>query len=235
MQLRGKSMRLQLTSQFVAFIDLLGFSEMVRVDCESANEPKYLELLHNAHLRASEIFGQDLDAGLIQFSDSIVLSRPFDLDALPTFIASIASWQRGLLRDGLLCRGGVTFGKHFVKDRFLFSKGLIDAYQLESTQAKYPRIVISENLLELASPTVDVSKLALIKEEDGITFIDYLNLGDNTGEKTALEAAAKNVIDTAPRGSTSVQEKMRWLARYADHKLGCTLAGPRFATVSLNR
>lgn len=224
-------MSLQLSTHFVAFIDLLGFSEMVRSDCESAHEPRFLELLHNAHLRAAKIFGQESETEVIQFSDSIVLSRPFRLEVLPAFLGSIATWQRDLLLDGLLCRGGVTFGKHFAADRFLFSKGLIDAYHLESTHAKYPRIVVSENLLELATPVVELTALPLIKEDDGIAFIDYLHIADGQIGRADLIAAAKRVIDIAPATNTSVQEKMRWLARYSDHRLGSELAGPRFAGV----
>ncbi|WP_155637040.1 hypothetical protein [Burkholderia multivorans] len=223
-------MPLQLESHFVAFIDLLGFSEMVRADCESSHEPKYLELLYAAHRRAAALFSKDLDSGLTQFSDSIVLSRPFDLPSLPNFISTIAIWQRSLLLDGLLCRGGVTFGKHFVKDRFLFSKGLIDAYRLESTQAKYPRIVVSENLLQLAQPTVDPGDLNLIREEDGIAFIDYLAIG-SPDEKDKFNTSIQRVIAASPNRDSSVQEKMRWLARYADHKLGTKLSGPRFSVL----
>lgn len=221
-------MPLQLSSHFVAFIDLLGFSEMVRSDCESSNPPKYLELLYDAHVRAAALFGKDLDAGLTQFSDSIVVSRPFDLPALPNFISTIAAWQRSLLADGLLCRGGVTFGKHFVKDRFLFSQGLIDAYHLESKQAKYPRIVVSEDLLQLAVPTVDIGALKLLKEDDGVAFVDYLAV-DDPAQIGGLAAAAEALITKSQGGVASVQEKMRWLARYADHKLGTMLSGPRFA------
>jgi hypothetical protein len=221
-------MPLLLSSHFVAFIDLLGFSEMVRSDCESSDPPKFLRLLHDAHLRAAAIFGQDLDFGLTQFSDSIVLSRPFDLQSLPNFISSIALWQRSLLKDGLLCRGGVTFGKHFSKDRFMFSKGLIDAYNLESTQAKHPRIVVSENLLQLASPKIKIEDLKLVKEEDGVTFIDYLST-DSDEEKSLLTQAVQLAISRSPNGNASVQEKMRWLARYSDHRLRTNLSGPRFA------
>ncbi|MBR8061538.1 hypothetical protein KDX32_00300 [Burkholderia ambifaria] len=223
-------MPLQLESHFVAFIDLLGFSEMVRIDCESSHEPKYLELLYTAHLRAATLFSKDLDSGLTQFSDSIVLSRPFDLPSLSNFISTIAIWQRSLLLDGLLCRGGVTFGKHFVKDRFLFSKGLIDAYHLESMQAKQPRIVVSENLLQLAQPTVDIGALNLIREEDGIAFIDYLAI-DNQDEKDKFNTSIQGVIAASRNSDNSVQEKMRWLARYADHKLGTNLSGPRFSVL----
>ena len=223
-------MALQLSSHFVAFVDLLGFSEMVRADCESSHAPKFLEILHEAHLRAAALFGKNLEGGLTQFSDSIVLSRPFDLNALPDFVSSIAEWQRGLLNNGLLCRGGVTFGKHFVKDRFLFSKGLIDAYHLESTQAKFPRIVLSENLLQLAVPTIDVGSLKLLREEDGVAFIDYLAVED-TKQSGELAVATETVIKGSLGGSASVQEKMRWLARYADFRLGTKLSGDRFSSM----
>lgn len=220
-------MPLQLTSHFVAFIDILGFSEMVRHDCESSGGPKYLEILHQAHLRASPILGKDLDAGLIQFSDSVVFSRPFDLSELAGFLSALAQWQKALLVDGLLCRGGVTFGKHFVKDRFMFSKGLIDAYQLESSQARYPRIVVSENLLELASPIIDVAKLQILREEDGLAFVDYLADG-SPEEAESLVAAITALITGTNTASASVQEKLRWLARYSDFKFQSKLAVPAF-------
>lgn len=220
-------MTLELSSHFVAFIDILGFSEMVRADCESSSPPKHLELLYNAHLRAVGTLGRDLDAGLIQFSDSIVFSRPFDLSQLDGFVSAVAAWQQSLLVDGLLCRGGVTFGKHFVKDRFMFSKGLIEAYHLENMEAKYPRIVVSENLLQLAAPAVDTTKLKLIREDDGIAFVDYL-YHYTLDDRCILNSAIARVIEEAKFGVASVQEKMRWLARYSDYRLGSTFSGPMF-------
>lgn len=223
-------MPLQLTSHFVAFIDLLGFSEMVRSDCESSDSPKNLELLHDAHLQASAFLGRDMEAALIQFSDSIVFSRPFDLNVLDQFVSTVATLQKLLLRKGLLCRGGITFGKHFVKDRFLFSKGLIDAYRLENEQARYPRIIMSDNLLQLASSVVNVATFRILKEDDGLVFVDYL-FSDSTKEKTELELAVRSILDNSPTGSASVQEKMRWLARYTDYKMGTNLSIPKFTAL----
>ncbi len=199
---------------------------MVREDCESAAEPKHVSRLYDAHLRAATTLGKDLESGLIQFSDSIVFSRPFDLTALDAFIAAVAAWQKSLLVDGLLCRGGVTFGKHFVKDRFMFSKGLIDAYRLESTHAKMPRIVISDDLLQLASTKVDLEKLKILREEDDVYFIDYLS-AESDYEITSLKTSVENVIYKT-HGGASVKEKMRWLAHYADFKLGTKLSSPQF-------
>lgn len=224
-------MTLQLGTHFVAFIDILGFAEMVRVDCESSDPPRHLQLLYDSHMRAISLFGKDLESGLIQFSDSIVFSRPFDLGKLEGFLNDIATWQKSLLLDGLLCRGGITFGKHFVKDKFLFSKAMIDAYVLESSRARFPRIVVSDDLLQLASSTVKIGSLKLHKEDDGATFVDYLRWV-NEEEKNKLVTAVKSITSEASELSSSVQEKSRWLSRYADHALGASLSPPQFATVS---
>lgn len=224
-------MPLSLESHFVAFIDILGFSEMVRHDCESSSGPKYLDILYRAHQRAAMVFGNDLDAGLIQFSDSIVFSRPLKLEAIGGFINSIATWQKLLLIDGLLCRGGVTFGKHFVKDRFMFSKGMIEAYHLESLQARYPRIVVSQNLLDLVSEKVAETELQIVREEDGLALVDYL-VTDSKDETELLVKQVEALISNTNSASASVQEKMRWLARYSDFKLNSSFTVPHFKAPS---
>jgi hypothetical protein len=223
-------MTLHLGSHFVAFIDILGFSEMVRADCESSDPPRYLQLLHDSHLRAIGLFGRDLEGGLMQFSDSIIFSKPFDFGQLAIFIDAVSSWQKSLLLDGLLCRGGVTFGKHFVKDKFLFSKAMIDAYVLETSQARFPRIVVSNDLIELASAEIPISSLNLCKGDDGAIFVDYLRYTTDA-EKETLAKAVIGVTSGAEKLSSSVQEKLRWLTRYADHTLGTTLSPPHFIPV----
>lgn len=220
-------MALTLDTHFVAFIDILGFSAMVKSDCESVEAPRYLELLYSAHVRANTLFAQDLDATLIQFSDSIVLSRPFDMSKLKGFLETIAKWQRMLLLDGLLCRGGITFGKHFSKEKFLFSKAMIDAYHLESLKARYPRIIISEDLLQLAKTSVSLDELPLVHQDDGAAFVDFLITDESASAKNIIAAVAA-IKEKANHEPSAVQEKINWLLRYADHKLESSSAPPQF-------
>jgi hypothetical protein len=224
-------MALQLTSHFVAFVDILGFSAMVQADCETADTLKYLPLLHDAHLHALTLLGTDLETGLIQMSDSVVLSKPFNLHQLSSFLEAIAAWQRELIIRGLLCRGGVAFGKHFVKDRFLFSKAMIDAYNLERSHAKFPRIIVSTDLIELARGQVDIASLRLLKEEDGAFFINYLHVQDANLQVKLKNSIIKLIAETK-NTSSDIQEKMRWLARYSDYELGTTLASPQFEDIA---
>lgn len=223
-------MPLELQSHFVAFIDILGFSEMVRLDCESSSPPKYLQVLYDSHVRANALFAQDLDAGLIQFSDSIVFSKPFNLEALPGFLKSIGDWQQSLMLNGLLCRGGVAFGKHFVKDKFLFSKAMIEAYFLENSKARFPRIVVSEDLLQLASSTISINQLYLRREDDGAVFVDFLRT-DSEDMREKLVTSVSELLKGIEKTNSAVQEKLRWLARYADHALDTKIAVPQFSTI----
>lgn len=220
-------MALALDTHFVAFIDILGFSAMVQSDCESFEAPKYLELLYSAHVRANSLFAKDLDATLIQFSDSIVLSRPFDMSELKGFLETIAKWQRMLLLDGLLCRGGITFGKHFSKEKFLFSKAMIDAYHLESTKARYPRIIISEDLLQLAKTSVSLDELPLTHQDDGAAFIDFLTI-DEAASADAIVVAVSVIREKTKHEPNAVQEKINWLLRYTDYKFNSLSAPPQF-------
>lgn len=201
---------------------------MVKSDCESSDNPVFLERLYSAHNKAKQILGQDPDANLIQFSDSIVFSKPYSASSFEDFVSTVATWQRELLMSGLLCRGGITFGKHFVDDKFLFSKAMIDAYHLESQQARYPRILISTDLLQLVKPKVYVNNLPLINEDDGVCFIDYITENSEV-PSNALESAVTRILNDTKSSSPSVQEKLRWLARYTDHKLNSNLSRPAFS------
>lgn len=53
----------------VAFVDILGFSDMVRSDCENKNGSlKFSEILKNINLETKEITG----CSITQFSDSVI-------------------------------------------------------------------------------------------------------------------------------------------------------------------
>lgn len=220
-------MSLQLISHFVAFIDILGFSAMVKADCESADDPKYLPLLYDAHIQAVTLLGNDVEAGLMQFSDSIILSKPFDLQQLGSFLNIISRWQRELLLRGLLCRGGIAFGKHFVKDRFLFSKAMIDAYRLESLHAKFPRVLVSNDLIELARGQIDIDKLSILKEDDDAIFVNYLKVSDIEIQKSLRNSITK-IIEKTKNSGPDIKEKIRWLSRYSDYIINTNVSIPQF-------
>lgn len=214
-------------NSFVAFIDLLGFQTMVNYDASRPDHDSfYLEKLYEAHLRAKESLGKVENSTVTQFSDSIVLARPFNPSAFPDFLAQIAAYQKDLLLNGLLCRGGISFGRHFQREDFIFSKALVEAYLIESREAGNPRIVVAQDLVELLSDRVDFMG-SLIRESDGYYFVNYLQYVDGD-ERMELGARIRGIIERSEGGSASIAAKLRWLERYSDYSLGRNDASPQF-------
>jgi len=220
-------MTVELKLHYVAFLDILGFKEMVRHDT-LGEEHQYLSLLFKCHQSAAQIFSDDPECLVTQFSDSIVVSKPYEPSTFQWFATRVAEYQRLLLDEQLLCRGGVAIGKHFSNGSFTFSAGLITAYSVESQAARYPRVVISPDVMELLFPDRKFLPNFLILEDDGLAFIDYIGLTVRKKPKK-LESSISDVVAKLLNNTTpSVREKGLWLAAYSDAILGTTLSRPKF-------
>ncbi len=159
--------------RLVAFIDILGFKEIVK---QSENDLSKVELIYSVlnYLKNWEIT-EKWDLKLVEieedaqkrdvenfdirgktnstsFSDSIVVSVKVDNNVnemTSTLIVNLAYIGAVLFEKGILIRGGLTIGNLVHNDNgTVFGQGLIDAYQLESNYAKYPRIILSDKLLK---------------------------------------------------------------------------------------
>lgn len=144
----------------VAFIDILGFSDLVS---RSVHDTEFLWKLDQAlrivdhqgrawaaHAFANPASSQEdnsarlaaLDFRSQTFSDCMVLSQRGTF-VVPLFI-SIAQLVMALLDLGVLVRGGVCFGPLYHDGSVVFGPALVEAYHLESACAKSPRILVSE-------------------------------------------------------------------------------------------
>lgn len=203
---------MELKTHIVAFIDLLGFSSMVSYDCEKPEgEQKFISKLFDVHKKTKEISNNLEGMSLTQFSDSVVLSLPYSRENFKAICKIISDYQYELLCSGILCRGGVSYGKHFSTEDFLFSHGLIDAYCIESKLAVNPRVVISKPLIELVyGNPKNVNCSFLIQENDGLFFLKYLN-GETYAENRSV---VSNVLPEKLSDNPSVRAKQIWLIDY---------------------
>jgi hypothetical protein len=209
-------MSIELKQYLVAFIDLLGFSSMVAHDCSSPNgEQRYIESLHDCHIETKGLKAEYPDLQLIQFSDSVVFALPYSSNNYISIISIISDYQYNLLKKGILCRGGVSYGKHFFEEDFLFSNGMIEAYRLESQVAVSPRVVVSSDLFELVKPILAANQTVatLLFEQDGLWFIDYLSGRDATETWESISKAIPSELSK----SSSIRSKQIWLIDYYNH------------------
>lgn len=167
-----KDNALKYERRLVAFIDILGFKEIVKQseyetskveliysvlnylkdwEVPSSWNLKLVEIEEDAQKKGVDKFDISKKTNSTSFSDSIVVSVKVDNnvnEVASTLIVNLAYLGAVLLEKGILFRGGLTLGNILHSDNgTVFGQGLIEAYFLERNNAKYPRIVLSDKLI----------------------------------------------------------------------------------------
>jgi hypothetical protein len=148
----------------VAFIDILGFKDIVKANDKSKNDDIIFELqlaleqafkksiTTNKHWVDNELLKEKLKHK--QFSDNIYISFDFkddysDYELAVYMVTTIAAhYQRIMLTKGFYVRGGIATGTVYFDEYMIFSNALIKAYEIESKIAKYPRIIIDDGVIK---------------------------------------------------------------------------------------
>jgi hypothetical protein len=173
----------------VTFIDVLGFTELVRSD------PSGDEVLRVAS--SFRLYGtEDLDGRrasqrgtAIQFSDCVLRCTPpreedegvSSLDILEE-IEDLTYLQGELAAQGILLRGGIAVGPAHIGADGVFGPAVVDAYTLENKHALYPRIVLHPDVTNRFSTEGHSGRGVYAKDQvlltrasdDGLYFVDYL-------------------------------------------------------------
>jgi hypothetical protein len=168
------------------------------------------------------------------FSDHIVISYPLrkmtqGMEAREESTAASASYNNVsvllqritfcALRLGLLIRGGATIGKLFHDKGVVFGDALIEAYDLESKAAIYPRVVLAP---KVTSRAFWLPSPHLRQDADGLFYFDYLKpllhgIESGPGAKDWIQATI-STIDSKRRQLTTADRvgdlaKWNWFAK----------------------
>lgn len=205
-------MEIRLDYHFVLFLDILGYKNIIyRASNGPSTISNSLNNLHAAFSESKARYGGIEGYDIKQFSDSVILSAPFDIDNADSFLHEVAVTQRLMLKYGILTRGGVAIGKHFQENDFVASQAVIDAYEIEQSVAKFPRVVVTENFLSLCYPKKNYSGAPLSSFIDGAHSVDYLR------DPESVEGARESIISLWASSSEldwSAREKIFWMAEY---------------------
>lgn len=147
----------------VAFIDILGFSHLVN---EGATDDHAFRAIEEAlgKIEAQKAHIPNSKAPkmkIMNFSDTIVMWAGTDSVDFWSVFLTAAGLTTKLLYKGILCRGAITIGgihsksltSQEVKSDSIFGPAIIEAYRLEKSVAKFPRIVLSESAFKKAIET----------------------------------------------------------------------------------
>lgn len=227
---------------FVAFFDILGFSEVVSRDVGDEEVRETIERFDGAlrGLRGRFANRWSWETGeftVKMFSDCICVSvaaDPANVDAFFHEIAYLQSWM--CLEAGIALRGAATVGRHFVNDQMIFSEALVEAYKLEQNKTTPPCIIIADNLHKYIMSNYQDSEIAWVNaahfqqgyvmrdDYSGRLFLDYLNFmpasADN-GQKLRTHRAW--IIDNLARHQNVLRVviKYEWLRDY--HNSWCEI------------
>lgn len=166
---------LKYEKRIVAFIDILGFKEIIKASEFNSSKLKLIyetllflktrekpeewnlqliEIEEDAQKKGVENFDIASKTSCTCFSDSIVVSVHVGdnniNEVASTLIANLSLIGAKLMTERILFRGAITIGNIIHKDNGLvMGQALIDAYQIETNISKNPRIILSNKLLGL--------------------------------------------------------------------------------------
>ena len=240
--------------RFVAFIDILGFSDIVRKSERSRGSInliyeslkflkgreistnwnlQLIEIEEDAQKRNMEEFNIVNRTNCTSFSDSIAVTVSYDdsniNESFSTLISNLSYVGATLMMKGILFRGGITVGNVVhTNDGIIFGQGLIDAYQLESNSAIFPRILLSDKLIKKLNYPLESKKNRypyhqyIKRFSDGsvgfhqMIYFEVLQSWDEMSEKNLTQSLTK-IKNTIIKGLDSsfenprVHEKYLWL------------------------
>ena len=171
---------------FVAFMDILGFKELITHEtCETIYQV-FDEIHNRSHANLNfngvqikayaDIYHRILSDSVIVFIETAIEdSFAALLDVCTRLQTSLANRE-----NPILLRGGIAKGTLYYENDIIFGQGLTNAYLLESKLAKYPRIIFTGDTMEAGRQNAKYMFPYLENifgeysiDDDGLFFVDY--------------------------------------------------------------
>jgi hypothetical protein len=227
----------------LTYIDILGFRDLI--SSKTPNDiSRFIRVVREAvePTRWKTDFPELTKEEFANFSDLSIIWTPLRRKSkfppqgeIHSQILRMVHAQSVLLFDeSILIRGGITVGDVARSYGQLFGPAVVRAYDLESKVARFPRIVVGEEVLhELSTnPSLWVHdrdtdlkavNILLRKDSDGEYFVDYLRVMEGELEEPSKyssyllwhqEFIAQGLLKY--RRDASVVSKFKWLKEYHD-------------------
>ena len=156
------------TEKYVLFLDILGFEAYTTSDEKSEEfARKVLQVLKDTISNLEKIGekAKDEDLTFTHFSDTFVISSA----DFTTIVFCVGLLQTCILGVSLLSRGAMTYGKVFHNGSQFIGPAINRAYNLEKSQAIYPRVIIDSERF----PADIITKHNLLPKKWPLVKIDF--------------------------------------------------------------
>jgi hypothetical protein len=240
---------MEYSCRYFAFVDILGFSNLIRQSQKNTvGVGDIHQLLKMVHKPVGPRYrGKTALSGLRaqSISDAVAISTKTTEEGLEHILAALRNLSFRLLRMGYFVRGGLVRGQLVHEENTVFGPALIDAYHLESAVAKFPRIMISRDVMNdiRTSSTTEQLPRLVIQSVDGPFSVNVLaEAHEDTPDEyqsfllpqmqnIAIQIGAR--LDEAT-DNPSHYEKVHWFARTWNESIPnwaseCEVKGPGLA------
>lgn len=215
---------------YIAFLDMLGFKRLVNDEAKFDYIMQIFEKVNHSFKIESALGDESgnqipsdkeyiINTKII--SDSICLYINADEEhnlLLLLFACSIIQWELANFETPILLRGGVVKGKLYSDGNIIFGPGITKAYLLEEQNAKFPRIIMTNDILmPFRTPESQFGKTTidrfLFRDFDGFYVVDYFSrinfFRPELNLKDRLLRYSESILDTETE--TSVREKYLYI------------------------
>lgn len=225
--------------RYVAFLDILGFKDMVQ---HSEDNEQMLNRINMALNYTNDVQREnyegimsmtDIGKQVSVFSDSVVISYEKTNPGSAFYVLmDLIFICNDLLSMGVLVRGGVTVGPLIHENNKCFGPAMVKAYKMESEYAIYPRILIDSEVIQCGiefkgrGNTEEYEKVYLgslidIDGDDNMIYLDFLSQHTefDTGESYDKYIAyvrdfIVRSIGMIDKDKPRIIEKYEWLKNY---------------------
>jgi hypothetical protein len=217
----------------VAFIDVLGMTELVR---EKGHNPEGIlttmgEIQRYVVTECEKLAAANKKISYIQIGDGFVIVTSLGLINKICELLSTVQW-RTLVYSRMLVRGVLTAGEIVVAGNLFIGPALIEAYKLERENAIYPRIIYMNEIENHISTSI-IKFGCVVEDQDKIKYLDFIKyyreinslspkqmdeLLEKQGTKEILRSEFERLTKDASSENTRKAQKYGWLiSKLASH------------------
>jgi hypothetical protein len=221
----------------LAYVDVLGWRELIK---RSVSGPsvrvtiaKAVGALRSHRQRVRRFKGRASRAGIKRlapevtiFSDTVAISCVPDAFAVETIVGQVQSFCTELMLAGVYARGAIVQGLLHHRGGVIIGPALVEAHDIESTVAKYPRIVVANDLVPSSfypaqAGTVRVPLGSVIRDHDLLGVLNPFSQPYGPFPDAFIEHFRRRVQRDLLRknGDLGIRAKLGWLLTFMQRVL----------------
>ena len=211
---------------FIAYFDILGYEEKIKQDIEEKNMNTYdaIKMCISIAKRIIELNPNEIKMKV--FSDNFFFCTENSYLKLLSFIGCL---QSALSSVDIFVRGSIIFDEDFI-----YGKGIINAFKLESEISIFPRIIIDDSFFNSIKKIEKDDILSILENNqlynisrkidfDNFQYLNYLDILKDYKEKgekdinkfiEILSNHADNIKLNLKNQSKNIQQKYQWCRKY---------------------